>query len=46
MENSLRNFVACFCKLYIWGRFGFDSKVLCKCKHVVRCVICTLIWNA
>jgi hypothetical protein len=25
------------------GLTGFDSIVLCKCKHVVRCVISTLI---
>jgi hypothetical protein len=25
------------------GRFGFDSIDLCRCKHVVRCVISTLI---
>ena len=25
------------------GLTGFDSIALCKCKHVVRCVISTLI---
>ncbi len=25
------------------GRFGFDSIDLCRCKHVVRCGISTLI---
>ena len=23
------------------GRFGFDSIDLCRCKHVVRCVVST-----
>ena len=27
----------------IRGRIGFDSKVLCRCKHAVRCIISTLI---
>ncbi len=31
----------CFLKFYNTGLTGFDSIVLCKCKHVVRWIIST-----